>query len=246
MNFLSGYKTYIAALGLAGLALYQLSQAQFELAMQSFLAALAAAGLRDAVAKSTPPTQTTNPPSSPSDPNKETMILPIHPVTKLGVAAIAVLILGGQAMASDPATRAKVALALAQAQASCTDAVTEAKPITMTMTYAEARAEAIRQNVPLIVWVGQPAQPMNGAMSVAVDQFDGADGKAVVIGKPDAGDLMRFRTLTGERTASQVRSELDCPDGKCNLPSATGAAGNAAIAAYEYCPTCPGGVRRVR
>ncbi|WP_162657364.1 hypothetical protein [Tuwongella immobilis] len=226
MNFLSGYKTYIAALGLAGLALYQLSQAQFELAMQSFLAALAAAGLRDAVAKSTPPTQPTNPPSSPSDPNKETMILPIHPVTKLGVAAIAVLILGGQAMASDPATRAKVALALAQAQASCSVEAIEAKP----MTYTEARAEAIRQNVPLIVWVGQPAQPMSGAVSVAVDQFDGADGKAVVIGKPDAGDLMRFRTISGVPSAAAVALQLDCP-----IPTSAAIIGGA----VQFCPTCP-------
>ncbi|WP_162660701.1 hypothetical protein [Tuwongella immobilis] len=233
MNFLSGYKTYIAALGLAGLALYQLSQAQFELAMQSFLAALAAAGLRDAVAKSTPPTQPTNPPSSPSDPNKETMILPIHPVTKLGVAAIAVLFLGSAAMASDPATRAKVALALAQAQASCSVEAIEAKP--KPMTYAEARAEAIRQNVPLIVWVGQSAQPMSGAVSVAVDQFDGADGKAVVIGKPDAGDLMRFRTLPGTPSAAAVALQIDCPDGKCPIPTSAAIIGGA----VQFCPTCP-------
>lgn len=48
---LDGWKTYLAAAGLVGLALYQLSQGQVEAALQSLLAALAAAGLRHAVTK---------------------------------------------------------------------------------------------------------------------------------------------------------------------------------------------------
>jgi hypothetical protein len=51
LTLLSGYKTYIAAAGLAGLAVYQLSQGQFEPALQSVLGALTAVGLRHAVAK---------------------------------------------------------------------------------------------------------------------------------------------------------------------------------------------------
>ncbi len=51
LNLLSGYKTYLAAVGLLGLAVYQASQSQFEPAFQSLLAALAAVGLRHAVAK---------------------------------------------------------------------------------------------------------------------------------------------------------------------------------------------------
>ena len=51
-NLLSGYKTYIAAAGLFGLAVYQLSQGQYDSATQSVLAALAAAGIRNAIAKS--------------------------------------------------------------------------------------------------------------------------------------------------------------------------------------------------
>jgi hypothetical protein len=45
MGFLQGYKTYLAAVGLFGLAAYQLSQGQMELATQSFLGGLAALGL---------------------------------------------------------------------------------------------------------------------------------------------------------------------------------------------------------
>jgi hypothetical protein len=48
---LDGYKTYIAAAGLLGLAIYQASVGQIEAAIQSLLAALAAFGLRNAVAK---------------------------------------------------------------------------------------------------------------------------------------------------------------------------------------------------
>lgn len=51
LDLVSGYKTYLAAAGLAGLATYQLSQGQLEPALQSFLAALTAAGLRHAIAK---------------------------------------------------------------------------------------------------------------------------------------------------------------------------------------------------
>lgn len=51
INWLDGYKTYLSALGLLGLAVYQASEGAYQLALQSFLAALAAFGLRQAVAK---------------------------------------------------------------------------------------------------------------------------------------------------------------------------------------------------
>lgn len=50
INKLKGYKTFLSAAGLAGLALYELSMGQYELAWQSFLLACVAAGLRDAIA----------------------------------------------------------------------------------------------------------------------------------------------------------------------------------------------------
>ncbi len=54
VDILSKYKTYIAAAGLAGLALYQASTGDYQHAMQSFLAALAAAGLRHETAPAAP------------------------------------------------------------------------------------------------------------------------------------------------------------------------------------------------
>ena len=49
MTWFSGWKTYLAAAGLAGLALSQFSQGLYETAYQTLLAALAAAGLRHAI-----------------------------------------------------------------------------------------------------------------------------------------------------------------------------------------------------
>lgn len=49
LDILKGFRTYLAAAGLLGLAVYQFSEGQYETAAQSFLAALAAFGLREAL-----------------------------------------------------------------------------------------------------------------------------------------------------------------------------------------------------
>lgn len=49
MDFLPGLKTKIAAVGLFGLGLYQLSQGQFEAGVTSITAALGLFGLRQAI-----------------------------------------------------------------------------------------------------------------------------------------------------------------------------------------------------
>jgi hypothetical protein len=46
---MSGWKTYLAAAGLLGLAIYKFSQGDTPGAIQTFLAALAAFGLRHAI-----------------------------------------------------------------------------------------------------------------------------------------------------------------------------------------------------
>ena len=51
LNVLDGYKTYIAAAGLVGLSLFQFSTGQIPLGFQTLFSALAAAGLRNAIAK---------------------------------------------------------------------------------------------------------------------------------------------------------------------------------------------------
>ena len=49
VNLFSGYKTYIAAIGLVGLSVYQASTAEFSQAFQTLMSALVAAGLRSAI-----------------------------------------------------------------------------------------------------------------------------------------------------------------------------------------------------
>lgn len=51
MDFLLGFKTYLAAAGLLGLALYQFSQGQYQEAYMSLMGALAAFGLRTALGR---------------------------------------------------------------------------------------------------------------------------------------------------------------------------------------------------
>lgn len=51
MNLFNGKKTYLAAIGLFGLAAYQASTGDYPAAVQSFLAGLAALGLRHAVSQ---------------------------------------------------------------------------------------------------------------------------------------------------------------------------------------------------
>jgi hypothetical protein len=48
---LNGYKTYLAAAGLVGLALYQLSTGSVAEAFQTLMGALAAGGLKHAVSR---------------------------------------------------------------------------------------------------------------------------------------------------------------------------------------------------
>ena len=55
MTFLSGFKSYIAAIGLIGLAVYQASVGQWDLMFQSILGAIGLFGIRHAIAKQEPP-----------------------------------------------------------------------------------------------------------------------------------------------------------------------------------------------
>jgi hypothetical protein len=49
LGWVDGWKTYLAAAGLAGLALYQFSIGEYATAWTTLLAALTAAGLRHAI-----------------------------------------------------------------------------------------------------------------------------------------------------------------------------------------------------
>jgi len=51
LKALDGYKTYLAAAGLFGLALYHFSVGDFSIGMESLMAALAVFGVRNAMAR---------------------------------------------------------------------------------------------------------------------------------------------------------------------------------------------------
>ncbi|VTT96584.1 unnamed protein product [Gemmataceae bacterium] len=55
---LAGVRTYVAAAGLVGLSVYQLSQGQVEQAVQSFTIALGLLGLRERIEAQTVPATT--------------------------------------------------------------------------------------------------------------------------------------------------------------------------------------------
>ncbi len=50
-DILPGWKTYLAAIGLLGLSVYQLSVGDLAAAVQNFVAALAAFGVRNAITR---------------------------------------------------------------------------------------------------------------------------------------------------------------------------------------------------
>jgi hypothetical protein len=50
LGVLNGYKTYIAAAGLVGLGVFQLSTGQIPLGLQTLFSAMTVAGLRGAIA----------------------------------------------------------------------------------------------------------------------------------------------------------------------------------------------------
>ncbi|MFO0850344.1 MAG: hypothetical protein U0871_17560 [Gemmataceae bacterium] len=74
-------------------------------------------------------------------------------------------------------------------------------------TYAKQYAAAVRDRVPLVVWVGQPAAPCPGCQTVQVVRFAGIDGPAVVIGLP-TGPTLRRLDLPGTPTPAAVRAAV--------------------------------------
>jgi hypothetical protein len=98
MSFLSGYKTIIAAIGLLGLGVYQVSQGNTEAGFQSIAAALAAFGLRSAIAK-VEAVQAEQP--IPFEPIKQKVIDGNPPIALLAVLVAMLCLSPGSASAQD-------------------------------------------------------------------------------------------------------------------------------------------------
>jgi hypothetical protein len=91
--------------------------------------------------------------------------------------------------------RARAALALAFA---------DAKP----PTYPEQYARAVRENKPLVVWVGQRARTIDGCVTVGCDSFPGVGPPAVVVGLPTGDGKLARVDLPGKPADAAVRGAV--------------------------------------
>jgi hypothetical protein len=135
-------------------------------------------------------------------------------------AVVVVLGLVGPAAAGEADARAKAALALAVAglrpaagvcdcgcatggACDCPDCPRRAGP-----SEAEQYERAVREGRPLVYFVGQPAQAVDGCLSCCRDSFPGVAGPAVVVGVPHAGTLWRTATLPGAPSEAAIRAAV--------------------------------------
>lgn len=88
-------------------------------------------------------------------------------------------------------------------------------------TYAEQYAKAVKENKPLVVFVGQPAKHVGHCVCVSCDSFADVTATGVVIGFPD-GNGLRRHDLAGQPTAERIRraiSDVKPTPGATNLPT---------------------------
>lgn len=116
-------------------------------------------------------------------------------------------------MAETHRLRAKAALALAFAQPTCTPS-----------TYAKHYAQALKENRPLVVFVGQPTRLVKNTVCLACDSFAELPSPGVVIGLPAEGTLRRV-DLPGRPSEEQIREAIAgfrAERAKSNLPDRAG------------------------
>lgn len=139
--------------------------------------------------------------------------------------------------------------------------LTEPSPVTPAERYAFARARAIRERKPLVVWVSYPCLPCQQQLGECVHvnvegPWAGVAGPAAVVGQYRDGELWRH-DLTADYSPQAVRRVLGtagpwmpsanapicgpngCPAGVCATPGACGLSGCAggACAVPTYAPT---------
>lgn len=89
-------------------------------------------------------------------------------------------------------------------------------------TYAEQYTQAVKQNQPLIVWVGLDPQAIPGCLHHACRDFPDAPARGVVIGIPRGKRLERV-DLAGEPSPAQIEAALR----------------QSSAAVLPRCPDCP-------
>jgi hypothetical protein len=122
-------------------------------------------------------------------------------------SAFVLILMSSTTFAAEPdaALRAKAALALAFAPP----------------TYTEQYAKAVKENKPLVVFVGQPVRRVGNCLCVSCETFPEAKTTGVVIGLPDGAGLRRV-DLAGEPTVDTIREAITAPQAdrrSAKLPS---------------------------
>jgi hypothetical protein len=73
---------------------------------------------------------------------------------------------------------------------------------------AELYGRAVREGVPLLYFVGQPARPVAGCLSYPCSDFPGVAGPAVVVATPRGEMLWRSAALPGAPTDAAIFAAL--------------------------------------
>jgi hypothetical protein len=78
--------------------------------------------------------------------------------------------------------------------------------------YDDAYRKAVREDRPLLIFVGQPAREVPGCVSVHVEHYSRAHSPGVVIGMTDDdGDLARVADLEGNPSDKEILAKADRP-----------------------------------
>ncbi len=121
------------------------------------------------------------------------------------------------ALAGDPAAEARVRVALALASAAKLDVQPVSEPVPppavkpqSILDYVAARAEAIRTNKPLVCFVRQPSQAIDGCVICSVEILFPEVGLAgVVVAFSDGhGDLDRVKDFSGSPSVADIRAAI--------------------------------------
>jgi hypothetical protein len=90
-----------------------------------------------------------------------------------------------------------------------------------------AQSKSVKENKPLLLWVGQPARAVPGCISVHLDKYKRAHSPGVVIGLPDDdGDVMRSGDLSGNPSNEEIKKAIK----EARTPAPTAAPN------YSYAP----------
>jgi hypothetical protein len=77
---------------------------------------------------------------------------------------------------------------------------------------ATAHRRAIKENKPLLLWVGQPARAVPGCVSVHLERYQRAHSPGVVVGMPDDdGEVTRVADLSGAPSDREIKAKAVLP-----------------------------------